>query len=236
MQRDDKMTIYLKWFPNSWFQIKTEDKIIYIDPAYLKTMFNDYPKKAIVEKLPENLEKADMILVTHEHQDHCNPATVNTLKQPYTHVIAPKACANELDEVTNVVKPGEEISYDNIKIKVVDAYNTKQGHSTMKLHEKGKSVGYLITLDGKRIYHAGDTDIVPEMKDFGHVDVALVPIGGTFTMDMKEAVDAVMAIGPKVVIPMHMKDADPYEFKKIVEEKSDIKVVPLEIGEVYKLD
>lgn len=74
------------------------------------------------------------------------------------------------------------------------------------------------------------------MKEFGDIDLSLIPIGGTFTMDIEEAVDAVLAINPKVIIPMHMKDVDPNQFKKIVEEKSDIKVIPPEIGEIYKLE
>ena len=229
------MTVYLKWFPNSWFQIKSDDKILYIDPAYLKPMFKDYPEKG-TDDLPEDLEKADIIMVTHEHQDHCSPTTVNALKKEDTLVIASKTCADELDEDTKIVKPGEEIFQDDIKIKAVEAYNTEHGHSTMKFHKKGESLGYLITLEGKNIYHAGDTDFIPEMKELGNVDVALVPIGGTYTMDMDEAVDAVTAINPKIVIPMHMKDADPEEFKKIVEEKSDIEVVPLEIGRPYQLN
>ena len=229
------MTVYLKWFPNSWFQIKSDDKVLYVDPAYLKPMFKDYLKKG-TDDLPEDLEKANIIMVTHEHRDHCSPATVNALKKEDTLVIASKTCVDELDEDTKIVKPGEEISQGDIKIKAVEAYNTEHGHSTMKFHKKGESLGYLITLDGKTIYHAGDTDFIPEMKEFGDVDVALVPIGGTYTMDMDEAIDAVMAINPKIVIPMHMKDADPDEFKKIVEEKSDIEVVPLEIGGTYQLN
>ena len=228
------MAVYLKWFPNSWFQIKSNDKVIYIDPAYLKPMFKDYPETGA--ELPEDLQKADIILVTHEHRDHCSQTTVNALKQENTLIIAPKTCASELNGDTKIVEPGKKINHDDIKIKVVDAYNTESGHSTMKFHNKGESVGYLLTLCGKTIYHAGDTDFIPEMKEFGDVDVALVPIGGTYTMDMDEAVNVVIAINPKIVIPMHMKDADPKEFKKIVEEKSDIKAVPLEIGGVYKLN
>ena len=75
-----------------------------------------------------------------------------------------------------------------MKIKVVDAYNTPQGSSTRKLHKKGNCVGYVITIEGKTIYHAGDTDFIPEMKELGKIDVALLPIGGKFTMDIEEAV------------------------------------------------
>jgi len=94
----------------------------------------------------------------------------------------------------------------------------------------------VVTLEGKAIYHAGDTDLIPEMRELGAIDVALLPIGGAFTMDIQEAVKAAMAIAPKVVIPMHHLKADPEEFEAEIEARSDIAVVPLGIGEVYRLE
>ncbi|MEN4017342.1 MAG: MBL fold metallo-hydrolase [Methanobacterium sp.] len=237
------MLISIKWFPPSWFYIKTENRVIYIDPAYLKTYFKDYPEKIEfstwpdeIDGLPEkDLEKADLILITHHHKDHCKHVTVKRLKNDKTVILAPEICKKELKGKFKVVKSGEEINFEDIKIKVVDAYNTPEGHSTKKFHKKGEGIGYLIKVEDKTIYHAGGTDFIPEMNDFEDIDVALIPIGGTFTMDMGEAVDAVLAIKPRFVIPMHMKDADPEEFKKLVEEKSDVKVLPLEIGGIYEL-
>lgn len=86
-------------------------------------------------------------------------------------------CTKELGKKIKTVKPGEEFNIKNIKIKTVEAYNTEYGNSTRKLHHKGNGVGYLITVEGKTIYHAGDTDFIPEMKELGKVDVALIPIG-----------------------------------------------------------
>jgi L-ascorbate metabolism protein UlaG (beta-lactamase superfamily) len=239
------MSIIIKWFPPSWFQIKTKDKIIYIDPAWLRTHFINYPGKIEFSKWPgpidglpeKDLEKGDAILVTHDHGDHCKDVTVDRLKSKDAQVIAPKRCIKKLGKDIRVVEPGEEITLGNIKIKVVDAYNTPQGSSTRKLHKKGNCVGYVITIEGKTIYHAGDTDFIPEMKELGKIDVALLPIGGKFTMDIEEAVNAAKAIKPKIVIPMHLHHlkADPQEFKNKIEPRSDIKVVPLKIGEVYHL-
>jgi len=237
------MSISIKWFPRSWFQIKTKHKIIYIDPAYLRTYFTKYPKKIEFSKWPDpidglpekDLEKADVILLTHHHKDHCKSVTVNRLTDADTLVVAPKRCSKELGKDIKVVEPGDEIPFGDIKIKAVDAYNTEQGSSTRKVHHKGDCVGYLMTVEGKTIYHAGDTDYISEMRELGKVDVALLPIGGTFTTNIPEAVEAAIAIKPGVAIPMHRLKADPEEFKDNVEARSDIKVVSLKIGELYHL-
>ena len=238
------MSISIKWFPPSWFQIRTKDKTVYIDPAYLRTFFTRYPKRIEftawpdpIDGLPENLEKADAILITHDHKDHCKNVTVNRLRRTDTLIVAPKRCAKELGKYIRVIKPGEAVTFGDIKIRPVEAYNTEGGSSTRKLHRKGNGVGYLLNTRGKTIYHAGDTDFIPEMRELGNVDVALIPIGGKFTMDIRDAVKAVIAINPKVAIPMHMHHlkADPYEFKDQVEAKSEITVVPLKIGETYHL-
>ena len=214
--------------------------MIYIDPAYLRSYYTRYPKKIEfsrwpdpIDGLPEKMEKADLILVTHDHKDHAKDVTVNRLRRKRTLVVGPKRCIKNLGKDIRVVEPGEVFSFLGIQIKVVDAYNTANGSSTRKVHHKGNGVGYVLTADGNSIYHAGDTDFIPEMKTLGLVDVALIPIGGTFTMDLAEAIQAVFAIKPKVVIPMHRSKADPQEFKRKIEKKSNIKVMPLQIGEAY---
>jgi len=224
------MPISIKWFPPSWIQISTQSKTIFIDPAYLKTYFKNYPTRIEyttwpdpIDGLPEELEKADLILVTHHHKDHCKRVTVNRLRRPDTLVVAPKRCAKELGEEIKTIKPGQELSPDNVVIKAVHAYNTVQGSSTMKQHQKGVGVGYLIAIEGKTIYHAGDTDFIPEMQELGRVDVALLPIGGKFTMDIGEAVEAAIAIKPKIVIPMHRFEADPRKLADEFDTKADIK-------------
>ena len=236
------MPISIKWFPPSCFQIRTRSKTMYIDPAYLRTYFTHYPKKIEfsrwpdpIDGLPEELEKADIILLTHHHRDHCKSVTVNRLRRADTLVVAPKRCIKELGKDIELIEPEKEMTFGDIKIRPVDAYNTEQGSSTRKVHHKGYGVGYLIRIGANTIYHAGDTDFIPEMREFGDVDIAFLPIGGTFTMDIGDAVKAAIAIKPKIVIPMHRSKADPQEFKKKVEAMSHIKVVPLQIGEVYHL-
>jgi L-ascorbate metabolism protein UlaG (beta-lactamase superfamily) len=235
------MLISLKWFPPSWIQVNAGETIIYIDPAYLRTNFMNYPKRIEFSKwpdpidgLPEKLEKGDVILVTHHHKDHCKKVTVNRLRKPSTLVIAPKICAKELGREITVVKAGEDITYGNVKIKAVHAYNLKPDGSGRSVHKKGFGVGYLIMINGKTIYHAGDSDYIPEMDYIEHVDIALLPIGGRgFTMDVDSAVNATIAIKPTVVIPIHRFHADPIEFKEKIEGTTNCKVMILNTGEVY---
>jgi L-ascorbate metabolism protein UlaG (beta-lactamase superfamily) len=181
------MSVSIKWFPPSWFQIKTEKLVVYIDPAYLRSYYTHYPNKIEFSKwpgpidgLPEKLEKADLILVTHDHKDHAKDVTVNRLRRQNTLVVGPKSCTKNLGKDIKVVEPGEQFAFKGMKIRVVSAYNTEKGNSTRKVHRKGNGVGYVLTAENKSIDHAGDTDFIPEMKKLGRVDVALLPIGGTF--------------------------------------------------------
>jgi len=235
--------IYIKWFPPSWFQIKTGSHIIYIDPAYLKTNFANYSKKIEYSKwpdpidgLPEELEKADIILVTHHHKDHCKKVTVNRLKKEKTKIIATKQCSKELGKEITVVKPGIEFEMDNIKIRTIEAYNKENEEKAKLMHKKGMGVGYIITIEGKTIYHAGDTDLISEIEYLENIDVALLPIGGRdYTMGLSDAVKAAKKINPKVVVPMHRFESDAEEYKKMVEEGTSIKVESLDIEETYQL-
>jgi L-ascorbate metabolism protein UlaG (beta-lactamase superfamily) len=236
------MTIAIKWFPPSWLQIKVSDKIIYIDPAYLRSYFTKHPKKIEFSKwpdpidgLPEDLEHGDVILFTHDHADHCKKITANRLRRNNTVVMGPQRCRKKIGKDLSVIAPGEDIVLGEIAIKALHAYNTIEGNSTQKVHHRGNGVGYLITAGGKTIYHAGDTDFIPEMKQLGRVDAALLPIGGTYTMDIKDAIDAAIAINPRVVIPMHHLKVDPRDFKTKLEAQSDVKALLLQIGEIYSV-
>lgn len=236
------MSIHIKLFPPSWVQLKTEKMVVYIDPAYLRTYFLNYPKHIEFSKwpdeidgLPEKLEKADIILITHHHKDHFKLATIKRLRKSTTLILAPKQCAKEMANEINVIEQNETLVFGPVKIISVPAYNTEQGNSTKKVHHKGNGVGYILNIQNKSIYHSGDTDLIPEMKKIGNIDLAMLPIGGTYTMDIADSVKAAKAIKPKVVIPIHYLKADPNNFKKLLEAKTKIKVKILEIGESYQL-
>jgi L-ascorbate metabolism protein UlaG (beta-lactamase superfamily) len=171
----------LHWLGHDTFTI-TAGKVIVTDPFKIKT-------PAV----------ADIILITHPHFDHCSPEDVKQVQGPDTIIVAPPECAEKLSGTMKVVIPGDRITVAGIEIEVVSAYNiAKQFHP----REKGW-VGYIITVNGVRIYHAGDTDYIPEMNDLKGIDIALLPVSGTYVMSAEEAVKAAMVIKPKVAIPMH---------------------------------
>ena len=214
------MVITIKWLAHAGFQIKAENKIVYVD-------LEEYGKAS---------EKADLILVTHSHTDHCDPSKIKKVRREDTVVIAPADCVSKIGGSVKTLKPGEETTVDGIVVKAVDAYNYKRFRSPGNpFHPKGFGVGYLITVEGKTIYDAGDTDFIPEMRQVGYVDVALLPTGDTYTMDNAEAALAAVAINPKTVIPMHRWNTNPEEFKKKVESNSKVKALILREDEEYQI-
>jgi L-ascorbate metabolism protein UlaG (beta-lactamase superfamily) len=155
-----------------------------------------------------------------------------------TVIIAPEECTLKVGGNVRVLKPGEKTTIDNIVVEAVHAYNVRRFRSPGNpFHPKGLGLGYLITIGDKTIYHAGDTDFIPEMENLRDrkITLALLPSGGTYTMDNPEAAEAAIAINPEIVIPMHRWDTNPEEFKRKVESKSKIKVVLLKPGEEFKL-
>ncbi|MBI5633695.1 MAG: MBL fold metallo-hydrolase [Nitrospirae bacterium] len=170
----------IHWLGHDTFKI-TGEKIIYTDPFKVK--------KADI---------ADIILITHEHRDHCSPDDVKMIQGPNTVIVAPADCAAKLKGNIKIVKPGDKIDISGIKIEAVPSYNTNK-----QFHTKDRGwVGYLFTVSGERIYLAGDTDYIPEMKTF-RADIALLPVSGTYVMTADEAVQAALEIKPKIAIPMH---------------------------------
>lgn len=154
--------------------------------------------------------KADIVLITHDHFDHCVPEDVKKVAKPSTVVVAPQDCIKKLGPgfKVNVIRPGETVTIEGVGIEAVPAYNINK-----QFHPRSNNwVGYIFTLGGERIYQAGDTDLIPEMRDI-KADIAILPIGGTYTMTPEEAAEAASWIGPKIVIPMH--------FAKIVGKISD---------------
>jgi L-ascorbate metabolism protein UlaG (beta-lactamase superfamily) len=141
---------------------------------------------------------ADLVLITHEHFDHCSPEDLEKVRKPDTVVVTDAASAKKLTGDVRVVAPGDRLNVKGVDIEVHPAYNTnKEFHP-----RKAGMLSFIVTLDGTRFYHCGDTDVIPEMKGLD-VDVAFLAVSGTYVMTAEEAAEAARAIRPKVAIPMH---------------------------------
>ncbi|MHA1882816.1 MAG: MBL fold metallo-hydrolase [Candidatus Thorarchaeota archaeon] len=222
------MVITIKYLAHASFQIKTSDQNIYIDPSTKGTGL----KK-------EDFEPADLILVTHGHEDHFDKDLIKKIRKFGSSVIAPPNLKKKLKGgIVWDMSPGEFMKMSGgVVVWAAEAYNVKRVRSNGEpFHPKGFGVGFLIKVEEMRIYHAGDTDLIPEMDLLQDVDidVALLPSGDTYTMDVNEAADAALLFKPRVAIPMHLKGADPEVFKQKIEaESSFTKVVILKEGEEY---
>lgn len=209
----------LKWLGHASWKLKAGGKTIYIDPYE-----GDYD------------EKADIILASHSHTDHCEPSKVKEATGDGTVVVAPADCAEKIGAPVRSLKPGEKAEFGEVTVKAVEAYNVKRFRSPgMPFHPKGLGVGYLIKAEGKKVYHVGDSDYIPEMDELKDVDVLLIPAGGTYTMDAEDAAEATVAINPKIAVPVHIWDTDPGEYKKKVEAASGVKVMILKPGDTFDL-
>jgi L-ascorbate metabolism protein UlaG (beta-lactamase superfamily) len=151
---------------------------------------------------------ADLVLVSHDHGDHCSPNDVKMISDPKTVVIANPTAAAKLPGA-RVMRPGEKITVGDVTVEAVPAYNTSKFRSPGNpFHpKKAEHNGYIVTVAGERLYHAGDTDHIPEMSAV-KCDVALLPVSGTYVMTADEAAAAAQTIKPRVAVPMHYGDPD----------------------------
>ena len=170
--------------------------------------------------------KADLVLVTHDHFDHCSPDDVSKIQHSATVIVTDKNSAQKLTGDVRVLSPGESIDVDEVRIEAVPSYNKDKDFHP----KKNAWLGFIVEVDGVRLYHAGDTDFIPEMKEF-KVDIALLPVSGTYVMTADQAVEAALAIQPKLAIPMHYgaivgDEGDALDFKKALEGKIEVLVLP----------
>jgi L-ascorbate metabolism protein UlaG (beta-lactamase superfamily) len=207
--------VKIDWLGHSSFRL-TDKKVIYIDPFQIKAAV-----------------PADIILITHEHYDHCSADDVRKVLKANTLIVTTAAAKDKLRSVNAeflLVAPGKSYSIDGVKIEAVPAYNVDKFRSPgVTYHpEQDKKVGFIITMDGVRVYHAGDTDDYPGLKNHvKDIDIAMVPVSGTYVMTAEEAAEAVNKIGPKVAIPMHYgsiagSEKDVYRFEKLVKCKLEV--------------
>jgi len=205
----------IHWLGHDAFRIDGP-RIIYFDPY----------------KLGRRIPKADVILITHDHSDHCSPRDVARIQNAETTIVTVAAAARKLKGDIRIVKPGDKITVKDVEVEAVPAYNVNKFRSAgVPFHPKESGyVGFVITIDAQRIYHAGDTDHIPEMADLGEIDIALLPVSGMYVMTAHEAVEAARTINPKVAIPMHVgRGIGSLEDARAFEEKAPVEVVVLQI-------
>ena len=172
------------------FCIKAKGYAIFIDPYHL----------------PDSVKgRADLVLITHAHFDHCSKEDIAKVMKKDSMIIAAPGCL-DAGEYRNlqVAEPGFKTDFHGIGIEAVPAYNIAA--EKQSFHPRAKmGVGYIVDVEGMRIYHAGDTDFIPEMSSLKNIYAALLPVGGKYTMDEDDAIRAVKAIKPKFFVPMHYK-------------------------------
>lgn len=208
----DYKGVRFDWTGHDGFRIAAGGKIIYIDPYQLQSAKND----------------ADIVLISHNHFDHLDMNDLRKVVSKKTVIVAAKECVEQLKPLGLEVKPvspGDRVSVQGVPVEAVRAYNTNK-----KFHPKADDkVGFVLTLNGMRVYHTGDTDNIPEFSEV-KPDVALVPVSGTYVMTADEAAKAVNeSIKPKMLaIPMHYasivgSEKDAERFRDLV------KACPVEI-------
>lgn len=209
----------MTWLGHDGFRIQN-GHVIYIDPF----------------KIESGGPKADILLVSHEHFDHCNVDDLSKVASTNTVVVAHSQSKSELSKLKvkelKIIKPGDKITVGDVDIEAVPAYNISKFREPGKVFhpkEDGK-LGFIVTVNGVRIYHAGDTDYIPEMRGI-RTDIALLPVSGTYVMTAQEAAEAAASINPKFAIPMHFgaivgSESDAEVFKKLA--KCDVRVLKKE--------
>ena len=181
----------VEWLGHSGFRIDVARASIYIDPYRIGS---DQPK-------------ADLVLITHQHYDHFSIQDLERLRKDDTHVIAPPAVAERLDGNVHSLRAGEvvETGVYGVDVRAVPAYNTskRDGEGRPFHPREAGCLGYEVNVRGERLYHAGDTDVIPEMDWVVGVEVALLPVSGVHVMTALEAAEAARRIQPTVAVPMH---------------------------------
>ena len=208
----------ISWLGHDGFRIKNS-KTVYVDPY-----------------VTEAAEKADILLITHEHFDHCSRGVINRIVSPETTIITTALVKRQLSgtKVREIrsAKPGQKILVNDVSVETVPAYNLNKFRSPCEpFHSKQEEMlGFIVTINGVRIYHAGDTDSIPEMEGLS-VDIACFPVSGTYVMTAEEAAEAARRVRPKIAIPMHygsivgdQRDAE--KFKKLA--SCEVHILPKE--------
>ena len=195
--------VIISFIKHGSLMITYEGLQIQVDPV---TMFADY----------STFPKADFILITHEHGDHLDSVAINQLTKNNTRIIINQS-SRDIISKGDVMKNGDSLHLtDNIKIEAVPAYNTTEGSE--KFHPRHRDNGYIVNIEDVKIYIAGDTEDIPEMKELKDIDIAFLPVNQPYTMTVDQATNAANMFSPKILYPYHFGDTDVKPIKSRLED------------------
>lgn len=206
--------ITLRRFSHAAFKISGGGKVVYIDPF----------------RITQALHDGDIIICTHDHYDHCSPEDIRRVAKPGAVVIASVNCEKKVKGLGfeyKLLRPGDAVTVHGIEVRAFPAYNVGKHFHTRDY----QGIGVLVKHKGVTVYHAGDTDLIPEMEQLrGQVDIALLPVSGVYVMDAAEAAKAALVIQPKVAVPMHYgeivgSERDAEAFRRMLEGRVRVEVL-----------
>ena len=175
---------------HSSFVLKTEKTTIIFDPVGDSDQYT-------------NIKNPDYIIITHTHPDHFNTGILKDIKGKNTKIIGPKVAGDQYPGMI-IMNNGEKKSFEDMTIEAIPMYNlTKE---RLMFHPRGVGNGYVVTINGKRIYNSGDTEDIPEMRKLKNIDIAFVCMNLPYTMDVNQAASAVLDFKPKIIYPFHYRE------------------------------
>lgn len=188
-----------------------QDKVIHVDP---------WSDLADYRQLP----KADIILITHEHYDHLDLNAIEVIKEEDTLVVLTERCSEKIDTGL-IMKNGDVQTLKDMIIEAVPAYNIQHKRDNgQHFHPKGAGNGYILSLGELRVYVAGDTENIPEMKDIENIDIAFLPMNLPYTMTPEMVADAAIMVKPKILYPYHFGNTDTNQLIELLKDQKEIEV------------
>ena len=192
-----------------------DGKVIHVDPVSRMGDYDSYPD-------------ADLILITHHHGDHLDLNAINQIKKENTKIVMAEKCHELSEELSDVIlmKNGDILNINALEIEAVPAYNTEHKRDNGEpYHIKGEGNGYVILFGDKKVYIAGDTENIPEMKALQQIDIAFLPMNLPYTMTPEMVADAAKLFRPKVLYPYHYSNTDTSIIGTLLKEEKDIQVI-----------
>jgi L-ascorbate metabolism protein UlaG (beta-lactamase superfamily) len=204
--------LYITFIGHGTLMMEYNGKVIHIDPV---SQFADYSK----------LPKGDLVLVTHQHGDHLDPAAIEKISKPGMQVVLAKVCLAKVPE-GRVLNNGESGTFNGFMVEAVPAYNIKNERGPgQPFHPKGEGNGYILHFDDLTVYVAGDTENTPEMKDLKNIDIAFLPMNLPYTMTPEMVTDAARSFKPKILYPYHFGDTNTDQLVQLLKgEKAEVRI------------